>query len=62
MRSGGDALSAPVHCTHSVDVDFAAGDVGEQLRRIEPPERFLRNEQRLPDPLFSLYLESRAVS
>ncbi len=35
MRSGGDALSASVHCTHSVDVHDTARDVREQLRRVE---------------------------
>ena len=49
MRSGGDAFSAPVHGTDAVDVDHAARDIGEQLGRVEAPERFLRNEQRLPD-------------
>src|SRR2546428_462840 len=49
MRSGGGALSAPVHCTDTVDVDHPARDVGEQLGRVEPPERFRRDEQRLPD-------------
>ena len=49
MRSGGDALGAPVHGTYSVDVDHAARDVREQLRRIEAPKRFLREQQGLPD-------------
>ena len=38
MRSGGDRLLASVHRTYAVDVDLAARDVGEQLRRVEPPE------------------------
>ena len=41
MRSGGDRHLAPVHCTHAVNVDLAAGDVGEQFRRVEAPERLL---------------------
>jgi hypothetical protein len=39
MRSGGHALGASVHCTDSVDVHDAAGDVREEFRRVEPAER-----------------------
>jgi hypothetical protein len=44
MRSGNSALSAPVHCTDSADVDDTARYVGEQLRRVDPSERLLRDE------------------
>ena len=47
-RRGG-ALAAPVHCPDSVDVHDSVRDVCEQFRRVEPPERLLRDEQRLPD-------------
>jgi hypothetical protein len=38
----------PVHGTHSVDIHDSARDAGEQLgrRRIEAPERLLREQQR----------------
>src|SRR5215467_15479555 len=49
MRSGGDRLLASVYRTYAVDVDLAARDVGEQLRRVEPPERLLCDAQGLPD-------------
>jgi hypothetical protein len=45
----GDSLRASVHSTHSVDVHDPARDIGQQLRRVEPPERLLRDEQPLPD-------------
>jgi len=49
MRSGGGLVVSPAHCTHAVDIDHAACDVREQLRRVEPPESLLRDEQRLLD-------------
>src|SRR5437899_847519 len=49
MRSGGGLPLALVHRTYSVDVHDPARDVGKQLRRVQPPERLLRDEQRLPD-------------
>src|SRR6266700_2866098 len=49
MRSGGDLIVSPVHGTHTVDINHAARDVREQLRRVETPEGLLRDEQRLPD-------------
>src|SRR5438034_8630548 len=49
MRSGGGLPLALVHGTYSVNVHDPARDVGKQLRRVQPPERLLRDEQRLPD-------------
>src|SRR5437016_1307962 len=49
MSSGGGLPLALVHRTYSVDVHDPARDVGKQLRRVQPPERLLRDEQRLPD-------------
>src|SRR6266568_2637509 len=46
---GGGLPLALVHRTYSVDVHDPARDVGKQLRRVQPPERLLRDEQRLPD-------------
>ena len=42
--SGSGLVVSPVHCTHAVDVDHAARNVGEQLRRVEPPEGLLADE------------------
>src|SRR5206468_788949 len=50
MRSGGGLPLALVHGTHAVDINPAARGVREQLRRVQPPERLLRDEQCLPDP------------
>ena len=44
-----DLLIAPVHPTHSVDVDRAVRDVREQRSRVETPERYLRERQHFPD-------------
>ena len=41
MRSGGDLLIEPVHCTYSVDVFDTVRDIGKQLGRIEAPEGVL---------------------
>jgi hypothetical protein len=49
MRSGGGLLFASVHCTDSVDVRHAIGHLRQELGRIEPTERLLRDEQRLSD-------------
>jgi hypothetical protein len=35
--------------SHPVDVDDAVGDVGQQLARVEPPERSLGDQQGLPN-------------
>ena len=41
MRSGGGTLGAPVHGTHSVDIDVIARDVREPFRGVAfPPQPF----------------------
>jgi len=47
IRRGPSSRAASL--TLSVDVDLAARDVREQLRRVEAPEGLLRNEQGIPD-------------
>jgi hypothetical protein len=44
---GGPGHFGPLSCP--VDVNDAFGDLGQQFRRVESPERSLGDQQRLPD-------------